>query len=130
MFQKKFVKINLIFLSIKRFDFQLCMLVNDIEYVKKNVLSSLPKLLNFTSVIDKMIENYESQDFLQTKITLERLISAAEHEMTDVIKLIFDHVAKAVHVSLQTRIANYYRDEKRGKSEVKTKQTFLLLSFF
>jgi hypothetical protein len=106
------------------------MLVNDIEYVKRNVLSSLPKLLNFSSVIDKMIENYESQDFLQTKITLERLISITEREMTDAIKHIFDYVAAVFHVSLQTKISNYYRDEKRGKSEVKTKQTFLFLSFF
>jgi hypothetical protein len=98
------------------------MLVNDIEYVKQNVLSSLPNLLNFSSVIDKMIENYESKDFQQTKITLERLISTAEHEMTDVIKLIFEHVATLVHASLQIKFSNYYRDEKAGKVDVRNTQ--------
>jgi hypothetical protein len=97
------------------------MLVNDIEYVKRNVLASLPNLLNFTSVIDKMIENDQSTDFQQTKITLEGLISTAEHEMTDVIKLIFEHVAALVHVSLQSKISNYYQDEKRGKIDVRNK---------
>ena len=95
------------------------MLVNDIEYVKRNVLSSLPDLLNFSSVIGKMIENYDSQDFQQTKVTLERLISTAEHEMTDVIKLVFEHVATLVHASLQKKISNYYRDEKAGKIDVR-----------
>ena len=95
------------------------MLVNDIEYVKRNVLSSLPTLLNFSTVIEKMIENYQSTDFEQTRLTLERLISSAENEMTDVIKLIFDHVATLVHKSLQSKISNYYRDEKREKPNVR-----------
>jgi hypothetical protein len=98
------------------------MLVNDIEYVKQNVLSSLPNLLNFSSVIDKMIENYESKDFQQTKVTLERLISTAGNEMTDVIKLIFEHVATLVHASLQIKFSNYYRDEKAGKVDVRNAQ--------
>jgi hypothetical protein len=105
------------------------MLVNDIEYVKRNVLSSLPKLLNFSSVIEKMVENYESKDFEQTKITLERLISTAEQEMTDVIKLIFEHVAKLVHASLTTKITNYYKDERRGKTDVR-KTKFLFSNYF
>jgi hypothetical protein len=100
------------------------MLVNDIEYVKRNVLSSLPDLLNFSGVIDKMIENYESNDFEQTKVTLERLITTANQEMTEVIKLIFDHVATLVHASLQSKIANYYRDEKRGKVDVRNQILF------
>ncbi|CAF0826106.1 unnamed protein product [Adineta ricciae] len=94
---------------------KLCMLVNDIEYVKRNVLSSLPNLLNFSGVIERMIENYESDDFRQTKVTLERLIATAENEMTDVIKLIFERVADLVHASLQGKIVNYYRDEKAAK---------------
>ena len=103
------------------------MLVNDIEYVKCTVLSSLPTLLNFSVVIDKMVEQYKSDDFKHTKITLERLITTAEHEMTDVIKLIFEHVAGLVHASLQSKILSYYRDEKRGKVDVK-KNTFLFFS--
>jgi hypothetical protein len=107
---------------------QLCMLVNDIEYVKQNVLSSLPKLLNFSSVLAKMAENYESISFENTKLTLERLISTAEHEMTGVIKLIFEHVATFVQVSLKVKISNYYRDEKRGKVDVRnSKSDFLNL---
>ncbi|UJR27967.1 hypothetical protein I4U23_009225 [Adineta vaga] len=94
---------------------KLCMLVNDIEYVKRNVLSSLPNLLNFSGIIEKMIENYASNDFQQTRVTLERLIKTAEHEMTDVIKFIFEHVATLVHASLRVKISNYYRDEKAGK---------------
>jgi hypothetical protein len=97
------------------------MLVNDIEYVKRSILSALPNLLNFTVVIDKMIENYRSTSFQQTQVTLERLISTAEHEMTDVIKLIFEHVATLVHVSLKIKISNYYRDEKREKLDVSIK---------
>jgi hypothetical protein len=104
------------------------MLVNDIEYVKQNVLSSLPKLLNFSSVLAKMAENYESISFENTKLTLERLISTAEHEMTGVIKLIFEHVATLVQVSLKVKISNYYRDEKRGKVDVRnSKSDFLNL---
>jgi hypothetical protein len=100
------------------------MLVNNIEYVKENVLSSLPNLLNFSNVIDKMVENYPSTDFQQTKITLERLISTAEHEMTDVIKLIFEHVATLVYESLQSKISNYYKDEKCGKADVRNRIRF------
>jgi len=96
------------------------MLVNDIEYVKQNVLSSLPKLLNFSTVIGKMIEHYQSDDFKQTEITLERLIKTAEHEMTDVIKLIFEHVAALVHETLQSKIATYYKDVKQGKVNVRS----------
>ena len=95
------------------------MLVNDIEYVKRSVLSSLPNLLNFSGVIERMIENYESDAFRQTKVTLERLIATAENEMTDVIKLIFERVADLVHASLQGKIVNYYRDEKAGKVDVR-----------
>ena len=94
------------------------MLVNDIEYVKRNILSSLPTLLNFSVVIAKMVENYGSKEFEQTKLTLERLISTAENEMTDAIKLIFEHVATQVHASLQSKISNYYGDEKRRKVNV------------
>ncbi|CAF4395340.1 unnamed protein product [Rotaria sp. Silwood2] len=94
---------------------KLCILVNDIEYVKQKLLSSLPCLLNFSSVIDKMIENYNSTDFQQTKVTLERLISTAEHEMNDVIKLIFERVATLFYVSLKDKISKYYEDEKRRK---------------
>ncbi|CAF4550359.1 unnamed protein product, partial [Rotaria sp. Silwood2] len=94
---------------------KLCILVNDIEYVKQKLLSSLPCLLNFSSVIDKMIENYNSTDFQQTKVTLERLISTAEHEMNDVIKLIFERVATLFYVSLKDKISKYYEDEKRKK---------------
>lgn len=65
-----------------------------------------------------MVESYESSDFDQTRATLERLISTAEQEMTDVIKLIFEHVATLVHAALQTKITNYYRDEKRAKVDV------------
>lgn len=97
------------------------MLVNDIEYVKRTLLSSLPTLLNFSTVIDKMVENYDSDDFQQTQVTLERLIATAEHEMTDVIKLIFEHVGIFVHASLQKKILNYYQDEKRGKVDVRKK---------
>jgi putative hemolysin len=100
-------------------------LVNDIEYVKRSVLSSLPTLLNFNGVIDKMIENYQSDAFQQTKITLERLIATAEREMTDVIKLIFEHVATLVHASLPAKISNYYRDEKRGKPNVKNRMQII-----
>lgn len=94
------------------------MLVNDIEYVKRSVLSSLPTLLNFSSVIERMVENYESDDFRQTKVTLERLIATAEQEMTEVIKVIFEHVATSVHSSLKTKIQNYYRDERASKVDV------------
>ena len=65
-----------------------------------------------------MGESYDSSDFDQTRTTLERLISTAEQEMTDVIKLIFEHVATLVHAALQTKITNYYRDEKRAKVDV------------
>ncbi|CAF4240234.1 unnamed protein product, partial [Rotaria sordida] len=63
---------------------KLCILVNDIEYVKRNLLLSLPDLLNFSAVINKMNENYDSTGFQQTKVTLERLIATAEHDMDDV----------------------------------------------
>jgi hypothetical protein len=106
------------------------MLVNDIEYVKTNVLSSLPKLLNFSNVIAKMIENYPSDDFKKTEITLERLIKTAEREMNDVIKLIFEHVADLVHEALQTKIANYYKDVKRGKANVRFDLFFSFNQFF
>ena len=84
------------------------MFVNDIEYVKRKVLSSLPNLLNFTSVINKMIENYESADFQQTRLTLDRLISTAESELNDVIKLIFEHVATSFYLYLRSKIYYYY----------------------
>ncbi|CAF1432139.1 unnamed protein product, partial [Rotaria sordida] len=94
---------------------KLCILVNDIEYVKQKLLSSLPDLLNFTTVVDKMNENYDSTDFQQTKVTLERLIATAEHEMNDVITLIFERVATLFFVSLKDKISKYYEDEKRKK---------------
>ncbi|CAF0823207.1 unnamed protein product [Rotaria sp. Silwood1] len=94
---------------------KLCILVNDIEFVKQKLLSSLPDLLHFSSVIDKMIEYYESTDFQQTKVTLERLIATAENEMNDVIKLIFERVATLFYVSLKDKISKYYEDEKRKK---------------
>ncbi|CAF3844274.1 unnamed protein product [Rotaria sp. Silwood1] len=96
---------------------KLCILVNDIEYFKQRLLSSLPDLLHFSSVIDKMIENYESTGFQQTKVTLERLINTAENEMNDVIKLIFEHVATLFCVSLKDKILKYYKDEKCKKVE-------------
>ncbi|CAF4770386.1 unnamed protein product [Rotaria sp. Silwood1] len=92
-----------------------CVVVNDIDYVKQKLLSSLPDLLHFSSVIDKMIEYYESTDFQQTKVTLERLIATAENEMNDVIKLIFERVATLFYVSLKDKISKYYEDEKRKK---------------
>ena len=95
------------------------MLVNDIEYVKQNVLSSLPNLLSFDMVIGKLIENYDSNEFLRTKTTLERLITTAEREMDDVIKLILEHVATSFYFSLRSKISNYYLDEKREKIDVK-----------
>lgn len=98
------------------------MLVNDVEYVKRNVLSSLPKLLNFSSVIEKMMENYPTDNFEQTEITLQRLITTAEQEMTDVIKMILEHVAELVHTSLQSKISNYYKDERRGKANVRSRK--------
>ena len=98
------------------------MLVNDIEYVKRNLLSSLPTVLNFSSVIEKTIEYYDSTDSEQTRLTLERLISSAKQEMTDVIKLIFDHVARLVHESLHEKISNYYQEEKREKLDVRSEE--------
>lgn len=67
-----------------------------------------------------MRERYDSTSFDNTLTTLNRLIQTAEREMTQVIQVIFDHVAKLVHVSLQSKIVNYYRDEKHGRSEVRT----------
>ncbi|CAF5129514.1 unnamed protein product, partial [Rotaria sp. Silwood1] len=52
---------------------KLCILVNDIEYIKRKLLSFLPNLLNFSTIIDKMNENYDSTGFQQIKVTLERL---------------------------------------------------------
>ncbi|CAF2572187.1 unnamed protein product [Rotaria sp. Silwood2] len=94
---------------------KLCILVNDIEYVKQKLLSSLPRLLNFLSVIDKMIEEYDRTDFPETKVTLAGLISTAEHEMNDVIKLIFERVTALFYESLKDKISKYYEDEKRKK---------------
>ncbi|CAF1360717.1 unnamed protein product, partial [Rotaria sordida] len=94
---------------------KLCILVNDIEYVKQKLLSSLPDVLHFSTVVDKMKENYDSTDFQQTKVTLERLIATAEHEMNDVITLIFERVATLFFVSLKDKISKYYEDEKRKK---------------
>ncbi|CAF2345788.1 unnamed protein product [Rotaria sp. Silwood2] len=94
---------------------KLCILVNDIEYVKQKLLSSLPCLLNFSSVIDNMIEHYDSPDFQQTKVTLERLISTAEHKMNNVIKLIFECASTLFYVSLKDKISKYYEDEKHNK---------------
>ncbi|CAF1528076.1 unnamed protein product [Rotaria magnacalcarata] len=99
---------------------KLCTLVNDIEYVKSNLLSSLPNLLNFSSVIDKMNEEYESTDFQRTKVTLERLIATAENEMNDVMKLIFEHVATSFYESLRGKIRDYYEAETRNKANCMT----------
>ena len=95
------------------------MLVNDVEYVKRSVLSSLPELLSFASVIEKINEHDQSDAFKQAEITLERLIRSAEEEMTDVIKKILEHVADLVHGSLRSKILNYYQDEKLGKVNVR-----------
>ena len=94
------------------------MLVNDIEYVKQKVLSSLPVHLNFEGVIEKLIENFGEEKFQKLKVTLERLISNAEKEMAEVIKVIFDHVADLVQVTLKNKINIYYRDEKQNKVNV------------
>ncbi|CAF4077538.1 unnamed protein product, partial [Rotaria sordida] len=94
---------------------KLCILVNDIEYVKRKLLLSLSDLLNFSAVINKMNENYDSTGFQQTKVTFERLIATAEHEMDDVITLIFERVATLFFVSLKDKISKYYEDEKRKK---------------
>ncbi|CAF4339718.1 unnamed protein product, partial [Rotaria sordida] len=94
---------------------KLCILVNDIEYVKQKLLSSLPDVLHFSTVVDKMKENYDSTDFQQTKVTLERLIATAEREMNDVITLIFDRAASLICASLKDEISKYYEDEKCKK---------------
>lgn len=94
------------------------MLVNDIENVKTRLLSLLPTLLNFSDVIERIQENYESADFQGTLVTLKRQISNAEQQMTNVIMIILDHVATLAHVSLQNKISNYYRDEQRGRVNV------------
>ncbi|CAF3363124.1 unnamed protein product [Rotaria sp. Silwood1] len=91
---------------------EFCVVVNDIDYVKQKLLSSLPDLLHFSSVIDKMIESYELTDFQQTKVTLERLIATAENEMNNVIELIFDHVDTLFCASLKDKVSKYYEDEK------------------
>ena len=57
------------------------MLINDIESVKKNVVSSLPKSLNFSNVIAKMAEHFLSDDFKETERNLELVIQRAEYEM-------------------------------------------------
>ncbi|CAF5116909.1 unnamed protein product, partial [Rotaria sp. Silwood1] len=67
------------------------------------------------AIIDKMNENYDSTDFQQTKVTLERLIVTAEHEMNDVITLIFECVATLFCESLKDKISKYYEDEKHKK---------------
>ena len=95
------------------------MLVNDVEYVKRNVLSSLPELLSFASVIEKMNENDQPDAFKQAEMTLERLIRSAGNEMSDVVKKILEHVADLVHDSLRSKILNYYQDEKLGKEDVR-----------
>ncbi|CAM4903671.1 unnamed protein product [Rotaria socialis] len=99
---------------------KLCTLVNDIEYVKSNLLSSLPNLLNFSSVIDKMNEEYGSTEFQRTKVTLERLIATAETEMNDVMKLIFEHVATSFYESLRGKIRDYYDAEAHNKANCMT----------
>ena len=95
------------------------MLINDIEYVKTHVPSSLPELLNFSNVIAKMIENFPSDDFTQIKVTLERVIQRAEREMNDVIKLIFEGVIDLIGQTLQTMVIAYYDDVKRGRPNVR-----------
>lgn len=109
---------------------KLCTLVNDIEFVKRHVLSSLPTLLNFSDVIDKMIDHYETDNFKQLRTTLERLIATAEQEMTDVIKLILDHVAEFIRLSLKSKIKNYYIEERRGRPNVKSLFQLFFFSFF
>ena len=95
------------------------MLVNDIEYIKKHLLSSLPRLLNFSSVIDKMNNNYRTADFGRGHKTLERLIQYAENQMTEVVQLIFQNIVESFRTSLRIKISNYYKEEKRGKSNVR-----------
>ncbi|CAF4901586.1 unnamed protein product [Rotaria sp. Silwood1] len=87
------------------------------DTLETRLLSSLPDVLCFSSVIDKMIERYESADFQQTKVTLERLISTAENEMNDVIKVIFERFATLFYVSLKEKISKYYEDEEHKKSQ-------------
>ncbi|CAF4971655.1 unnamed protein product [Rotaria sp. Silwood1] len=94
---------------------KLCILVNDIEYIKRKLLSFLPNLLNFSTIIDKMNENYDSTGFQQIKVTLERLITTAEYKMNDVIKLIFKRVTTLFFISLKDKISKYYEDEKCKK---------------
>lgn len=89
------------------------MVVNDIEYVKRNLLLLLPDLLNFDSVIDKLIENYQSKSLAQTKVTLDRLIFTTENEMDAAISCIFEHVVECFSESLAIKISNYYRGEKQ-----------------
>jgi len=95
----------------------LCTLVNDIYCLEKELLTSLPELLKFDSVIAKMAENYESDEFDQAILTLNRLIVSAKTEMTDVILLIFEHVTDLINASLQSKIATYYREEKRARPD-------------
>ncbi|CAF1373508.1 unnamed protein product [Rotaria sordida] len=99
---------------------KLCILINDIENVKKRILLSLPDLLNFTDVINNMIKYSELTSLQKTELTLKRLISTAEDEMNGVIKLIFDRVATLFYVSLKSKIFNYYEEEKLGKADCMT----------
>lgn len=103
------------------------MLVNDIEYVKTNILSSLPQLLNFSDVIMKMVDSYGSTGFESTHITLTRLIKTTEDRMNEVIALIFENVAKSFYESLKVKIRNYYHDEKRARANVRKRQEKTLI---
>lgn len=77
----------------------------------------MPTVLNFDSVLDKMVEIYQSPDFQKSKSTLHNLISTAEDEMNHVIEIIFDHVATSFYMSLRGKIHDYYRYEKLEKNK-------------
>ncbi|CAF1256747.1 unnamed protein product [Rotaria sp. Silwood1] len=113
--KKYFIDLNRIhsFYASKKF----CILVNDIEYIKQTLLSSLPNLLHFSSVIDKMIKNYESKDFQQTIVTLERLITTAKNEMNNTINLIFERFIELFDECLKDKISKYYENEKHKRIE-------------
>ncbi|CAF1131886.1 unnamed protein product, partial [Didymodactylos carnosus] len=96
---------------------KLCILVNDIEYVKRKVLSSLPELLQFRLIIQEMDTHYSNSDFSKTEDTLNRLIQVASNEMANVIDEIFDQVVALVYGALETKIRAYYKSEKISKED-------------
>lgn len=101
--------------------------------MKTKVLSSLPQVLNFSAVIKKVSESYGSQEFECTKVTLERLISKTQNKMSDVIKLITEHVATLFNEALRVKIGDYYQEERLGTLNVRKKtnqnQNLIFLSY-